>query len=86
MIRHYLYRLFLILPLLLIVAELQAQIPEKTDSLTDKKGKIVEELESQKDKSGFGKFIYKSFVKRPKPTNSGKEEIQERPVPFSEAE
>lgn len=86
MIRHYLYRLFLILPLLLIVAELQAQIPEKTDSLTDKKGKIVEELESQKEKSGFGKFIYKTLVKKPKSTEKISDDLQQRAVPFSEAE
>jgi len=79
------YRLFLIFSLLLILTELQAQVPENTDSLNDKKGKIVEELESQKNKSGFGKFIYKTFVRSPKSTNSGREELQERPVPFSEA-
>lgn len=86
MIRHYPYRLSLILPLLFFCTELSAQVPEKTDSLNDEKGKIVEKLESQKEKSGFGKFIYKTLVKKPKSAEKISEDIQQRAIPFSEAE
>lgn len=86
MIRHYPYRLFLILPLLFFCTELSAQVPENNDSLKDDKGQLVKKLEKQKDRSGLGKFIYKSLVKEPKSKDSGKVDIQKRPEPFSKAE
>lgn len=71
--------------LVFLIPKLNAQIITETDSLKTQKDGLVEKIVNEKERSGVGKLIRRLFVKK-SGSSSTKKEVQQRILPFSEAE
>lgn len=85
MTKSFRYQIILLLLSLIFSHQLSAQVITN-DSLDNKKGAIVEILESNKQKSGFGKLMNKLFVKKSKSSSTPNRGVLQRENPFNIAE
>ena len=60
-----------------ISAQIITEVP--TDSTSDNKGKIIENLEENKDKNGFNRLIHKLFIRNPKSRKAEKTSERSNP-------